>query len=100
MTWSGETVSVVSIMFCSVDWVWVCRAVAAFIVVCAEAKSDWIFAMVCCPACGVRLVAVRWLSAATWAAELMPVGDVVTAANTAMVCNCARIACSLACAPY
>src|SRR5580692_6007982 len=56
--------------------------------------------MVCGPGCGVRFVAVRTLSAATCAAELVPVGDVVTAANTATPSSCERIACSLACAPY
>src|SRR5665213_347239 len=87
-------------MFCSVAWVWVCLAVASCIVVCATAKSDCISAMVCWPACAVRFVTVRWLSAAICAAELVPVGDAVTAANTATACSCERIACSLACAPY
>ena len=43
---------------------------------------------------------MRWLSAETAAAELVPVGDVVKAAYTAIDCSCERIADSLACAPY
>ena len=43
---------------------------------------------------------MRSLSAETCAAELVPVGDAVTAANTATPSSCERIACSLACAPY
>ena len=39
------------------------------------------------------------LRALTCAAELVPVGDAVKAANTAMFCNCVRMACSLAWAP-
>src|SRR5438477_220879 len=56
--------------------------------------------MVCWPACGVRFVTVRELSAAIWAAELAPPGVVVTAPNTAIAWISERIACSLACAPY
>src|SRR5665213_81413 len=56
--------------------------------------------MVCWPGCGVRLVAVRWLSAPICAAEFFPVAGAVKAANTAIDCSCERIACSLACAPY
>src|ERR1700761_237462 len=87
-------------MFCSRVCDWVCRADAFCITVCAVAKSDWMSEMVCCPACGVRLVAVRWLSAEICASELAPVGDAVNAAYTAIDCNCERIADSLACAPY
>ena len=43
---------------------------------------------------------MRSLSAETCAAELAPVGESVTAANTATPSSCERIACSLACAPY
>src|SRR5665213_290535 len=39
-----------------------------------------------------------WLSAEICAAELVPLA--VNAANTAIDCNCERIADSLACAPY
>ena len=56
--------------------------------------------MVCWPGCGVRLVAMLWLSAEICAAELAPVGETVNAANTAIDCSCERIADSLACAPY
>ena len=40
-----------------------------------------------------------WLRALICAAELVPVGEVLKAANTAMFCNWVRIACSLAWAP-
>ena len=70
------------------------------ITVCARAKSDWMSSMVCWPACGVRLVAMLWLNAEICAAELLPVGEAVKAANTAIDCSCERIADSLAWAPY
>src|SRR5580704_17175781 len=56
--------------------------------------------MVWCPGCGVRFFITRWLNAATCAAPLGLVAEVVTAAKTASVCSCERIAVSLACAPY
>src|SRR6202000_2405270 len=82
--------------------VWLCawRALASCITVCAWANCDWMSSMVCWPGCGVKLVAMLWLSAEIWAAELGPVGEAVKAANTAIDCNCERIADSLACAPY
>ena len=87
-------------MSCSMVWLCACRALVSCITVWARAKSDWMSSMVCWPACGVKLVAMLWLSAEICAAELLPVGEAVKAANTAIDCNCERIANSLAWAPY
>src|SRR6202012_1429072 len=89
-TVSVETVSVLSTRFWSMVWLCACRALASCITVCAWANCDWMSSMVC----------LLGLGAKVWGAELVPVGEAVKAANTAIDCNCERIADSLACAPY
>src|SRR6478672_11129178 len=56
--------------------------------------------MVCCPGCRARFCATRWLSAETCRAAFGFAPEVVTAAKTANVWSCERMAVSLARAPY
>ena len=84
-TWSGETVSVWSTMFCSMVWVWVCRAVASL----HRRSARWRNRTGCPEWSAGPLAASGWSRCAGSAPRSgrpnwSPVGEVVNAANTAI----------------